>query len=202
MNKRVHIYLMICGFATLFIAGGFLKGCCVPGPAESLAVTLHPQETRMWCWAASAQMVMDYLGHNVSQCVQANNRFGRTDCCNTPVPSACVNGGWPEFNKYGFDFKTTSWAPLSWQKLKEQISTAANCKKRPFCFTWKWNGSGGHVLVAVGYITVGGIDLVEILNPGPVNVGTHRWITYEAYVSGSNYTHWHDYYDIEYIGGQ
>lgn len=71
----------------------FTTGCvCTPAPTESLNVTLHPQETGMWCWAASGQMVMDYLGHDVAQCVQANNRFSRTDCCQGgPCPGVnCV----------------------------------------------------------------------------------------------------------------
>lgn len=202
MIKRLptyFMYLMICGFAALLIAG-----CCHPRASESLAVTVHPQETSMWCWAASGQMVMDYLGHNVSQCVQANNRFGRTDCCNSPVPNGmkCIKGGWPEFGKYNFEFKTTSNAPLSWDDLMEQISTEKHCGKKPFCFTWHHSGGGGHMMVAIGYTTVGGTNYVEMLDPWPPNVGDHRFITYDTYVSPPNKTHWDDYYNIKYIGGE
>src|SRR5262245_40017709 len=95
--------------ALLIVAGiSFLSGCCTPPIVGSQAVTLRPQETGMWCWAASGEMVMDFLGTNVSQCDEANKRFGRTDCCHNPVPNACINGGWPEFDKYGFTFNTTS----------------------------------------------------------------------------------------------
>ena len=69
---------------------------------KTLNVQLLPQLTNMWCWAASAEMVMKYEGHDVPQCKQANHEFGRTDCCNNPTPGACVQGGWPEFAVWGF----------------------------------------------------------------------------------------------------
>ena len=55
---------------------------------------------------------MEFLGTAVDQCDEANKRFGRTDCCNSPTPGACVIGGWPEFDKYGFTFLTTNDTPL------------------------------------------------------------------------------------------
>lgn len=146
----------------------------------------------MWCWAASGEMVMDFLGTNVSQCDEANKRFGRTDCCNSSVPSACVNGGWPEFDKYNFTFATTSDAPLSWDQVKDQIY----CKKKPFAYSWHWTGGGGHMMVAIGYVTINGTNYVSINDPWAPNVGDQRVMTYAAYVDGSGYTHWNDYYDV------
>jgi hypothetical protein len=157
-----------------------------------LAVTLRPQETDMWCWAASGEMVMEFHGASIAQCDKANKRFGRSDCCNNPVPGSCVLGGWPEFNRYGFTFSKTSNAALSWDTTRDQI----NCRKRPFAFTWAWNGGGGHMMVAIGYATVGGTRFVTINDPWAPNVGDQRIITYEAYVSGNGYSHWDDYYDV------
>jgi hypothetical protein len=203
MFRRFLTYIILLSYGLLFIIS-----CCEPALIGALPVPLHPQETGKWCWAASAQMVMDYLGHNVSQCVQANNRFGRNDCCDIdlcPTPETnhpCVSGGWPEFDKYGFSFKTTSDAPLSWEDLRKQISDQPNCKKRPFCFTWHWPGGSGHMMVAKGYFTLDGTNYVAVLNPGPVCVGSEYIITYEYYVaSPGHHTHWNDYYDVEYTGG-
>lgn len=169
-----------------------LAACCNPPIIDSKPVTLRPQETSMWCWAASGEMVMDYLGANVSQCDEANKRFGRTDCCRSPTPNACINGGWPEFGKYGFSFKTTSNAPLSWDAIKHQI----NCKNKPFAFSWHWNGGGGHMMTLIGYLTVANTNYVVINDPWAPNVGDQRIITYDAYVSGAGYSHWDDYYDV------
>ena len=47
---------------------------------------------------------MEFLGASITQCDEANKRFGRTDCCNNPTPVGCINGGWPEYDKYGFTF--------------------------------------------------------------------------------------------------
>jgi hypothetical protein len=206
MKMRILLITII-----LTLAGGMLTGCCNPGSSTNLSVTLHPQETVNWCWAASGQMVMDYLGTSPSQCTQANNRFGRTDCCNIdlcPPPTeppvyvnaictGCVCGGWPEFSKYGFTSKHTTDAPLSWTNLKKQVSTNKYCKKRPYCFTWHWDGGGGHMMVVKGYLTQNGTRYVRILNPGPPCVGDEDTITYEEYVEHpGHHTHWDDYYDV------
>lgn len=179
-------------------------GCCTPKMAQSLSVTMHPQETGMWCWAASGQMVMDFLGHDVAQCTQANDRFGLTTCCNTPVPPNCVDGGWADYPRYGFTAQHTTDAPLSWSALKGEISTGSNCGNRPVTFTWHWDGGGGHTMVAIGYMSLslmtGEYHFVEVNDPWPPNVGAHRWIMYGAYVSGTGYTHWDDYYSIQYVG--
>src|SRR5262245_38597906 len=165
---------------------------CTPAPTASQPVTLRPQETDMWCWAASGKMVMEFLGVPVKQCRQANDRFVLTGCCNNPVPGACVQGGWPEFGRYGFTFQKTSSEPLTWGAIREQIG----CKNRPFAFSWKWAGEGGHMMVVIGYSTVAGTNYVTIIDPLPVNVGSQSIISYDAYSSGNGYTHWDDYYDV------
>lgn len=202
VNRISHYVISTC------IVALFFTGCCKP-----LQVSLHPQETSRWCWAASGQMIMDYLGHDVLQCAQANNRFNRTDCCTIdlcplptepvppePQPCNCVCGGWPEFNKYGFTFSKTSDAALSWEQVKEEI-----CEKRPFAFTWHWPGEngGGHMMVAKGYFSLDGNNYMIILDPWAPCVGDERIITYDYYVqSPGHHTHWDDYYDIKYTGGQ
>lgn len=185
----------------IFVSASLLASCCKAPLISSLPVTLHPQETSMWCWAGSGQMVMDFLGNNVAQCTQANNRFGRTDCpctqCTNPVSNPpCVSGGWPEFDKYGFTFKRTSDTALSWEKLRTELANWKFCGKRPVAFSWHWNGGSGHMMVATGYVTVEGTNYVAILDPWAPCTGDSRIITYSAYVSGSGYTHWDDFYEI------
>lgn len=187
-----------------------IAGCCTPGPAVHLAVTLEPQETSMWCWAASGQMVMHYLGTDVDQCVQANNRFNRNDCCNInlcppptePSTHACVTGGWAEYAKYGFTSQNTTNAALSWADLKAELSNATNCGNTPFTFTWHWPGNGGHTMVAIGYLSLLKGRYVEIMDPWSPCVGDVKVITYEYYVeSPGHHTHWDDYYKIRRAGG-
>jgi hypothetical protein len=197
LNKVIGAFVL----CLLVVAGG----CCNPGNIGSQAVTLDAQQTSMWCWAASGKMTMDFVhpASSIQECDEANKRFGRTDCCNTPVPDACVNGGWPEYAKYSFTATHTSDAPLSWADLKSQIY----CSKKPFAFSWHWNGGGGHMMVATGYVTISGTNYVSVNNPLPPNSsvsggGTEEIYTYEKYVGGTGYdhSHWDDYYNIVYTG--
>jgi hypothetical protein len=180
--------LPFCLMATLSIAG-----CCTPEPINTQPVALRAQETGMWCWAASGEMCMDYLGTDVVQCDEANKEFGRTDCCNNPVPEDCINGGWPEFDKYNFSFSRTSNTALTWGQLTEQIY----CNKKPIAFSWHWSNGGGHMMVARGYATIDGVNYVYINDPWAPNVGNQRIIPYtDGYVSGADHTHWDDFYNI------
>jgi hypothetical protein len=160
----------------------------------SLIVPLFPQQNSMWCWAASGQMCMTFLGAtvDVSQCTQANNEFGKTNCCNNPTSSPCLNGGWPEFSKYGFSAQTTNNTALSWAQIQTQIG----CLNKPIAFSWHWTRGGGHMMVITGYAIIDGENWVFINDPGAPNVGSQYSITYEDYVSGSDHTHWNDFYDI------
>lgn len=195
MTRKHFLLILVLVLACLHIS------CCKPGLIAALPVTLHPQETGMWCWAGSGQMVMHYLGNNVSQCTQANNRFGRTDCpcaqCSNPVNNPpCVNGGWPEFDKYGFTFQRTSDTALTWDQLRKELSQNSACGRTPVAYSWHWNGGGGHMMVANGYVTVEGTNYVSILDPWAPCQGDARIITYDAYVSGPGYTHWDDFHHI------
>ena len=136
------------------------QGCCSPGPNSSLAVPLHPQEATQWCWAASGQMVMEYLGHGVTQCTQANQRLARTDCrcdnCSSGLEPTCDEDGRPEFERNGFDFDWREGEPLSWSELTEQLSIENRSRRTPVAFSWKFTGGGGHMMVAKGYQSQGG----------------------------------------------
>lgn len=170
-----------------------MSGCCTPDAnLGSVALVSTDQHQSNWCWAASGEMTMEWLGATIVQCDEANKRFGRTDCCNSPVPSVCNNGGWPEFDKYGFQAEHTTDAALSWDDIKNEIF----CRKKGFCNSWHWNGGGGHMMVISGYAVIGGVNYVYLRDPLPVGVGTSSFITYTAYVSGAGYTHWDDYYNI------
>ena len=179
-----------------------LAGCCVPGPASTLPTTLHAQETHLWCWAASGQMVMNHLGTDVAQCTQANVKLNRTDCpcdqCGSS-PTAnppCVETGWPDFGHYGFTFKRTSNTPVSWDTLTQELSPSSKCGSTPVAFTWRWTGGGGHIMVAIGYAMIDGERYVVVHDPGPACSGDSRVIIYSAFVSGATYTHWDDFYEI------
>lgn len=158
---------------------------------RTLAVALIAQGTRMWCWAASGQMIMKFLDHDVSQCLQANYRFNRTDCCSDP--ENCVTGGWPQFEHWGFSCQTMEGAQ-TFAQIKTEIDAG-----RPIAFSWHWPGGGGHMMALIGYNEANQMLLIN--DPWPPHTGGQRWITYNEYVSrAGHHTHWRDYYSIRYVG--
>ncbi|KMQ59282.1 hypothetical protein ACM46_19305 [Chryseobacterium angstadtii] len=155
-----------------------------------LDVDIIGQETNSWCWAASGQMIMKYLGTNISQCEQANYRFGLNNCCITPTPSNCVRGGSPDFNHWGFNYDLTNPGDaLYFDELQNQFDS-----NMPVAFSWRWNGGGGHVQVAIGYSSLS--EMVAVNDPWPPQKGTFKWLSYSAYVQGSTYRHGEDFYNI------
>ena len=165
----------------------------------ALNVTSYGQQTNMWCWATSGEMIMTYLGAtvNVTQCIQANNRFNRNDCCNNF--QNCVIGGWPEFDKYGFRYESTAWdTALTFAQLKAQFDN-----NRPIGFCWGWTDGGGHYMVARGYHedTATGVQQVYVNDPWPWNAdknagGAQRLISYAEFVAAADHTTWRNDYDI------
>lgn len=168
-----------------------------------LGISFRGQETRQWCWAASGQMIMEFLGATVDirQCIQACNQFNCSTCCSKPTPENCIAGGWPEFDKYGFSAASSGNA-LSWKGLVAEIDAG-----RPVAFAWRWldnNGlptNTGHMLVAYGYSTADGMKTVRVWDSLPVGSGEAKDMSYEDFVAGNDYgadyVHWRDYYGIQ-----
>lgn len=174
---------------------------------KMLPVTLEGQETNLWCWATSGEMIMAAMGHPVTQCSQATERYGKkkdVNCCglvsklSQDAKSVCVRGGWPQFSAWGFESKNTKndcedtdHCALSWEDLVAEIDG-----DRPVAFSWRYEGGGGHMMVASGYVLIPPAGrYVVIDDPWPPHSGDSELITYERYVDGT-YQHWRDYYDI------
>jgi hypothetical protein len=163
-----------------------------------LDVPLYAQQTNMWCWAASGEMIMNYLdpAKDVAQCTQANDYFHLTNCCESF--KNCVKGGWPQYDNYGFDYSSTGdGQALSWEQLVAQINS-----NRPVGFAWHWTGSGGHYMVVKGWEIIDDTNYVHVNDPWPWNPdktkggNSHYIVTYDYYVKGSDHTHWRDDFNI------
>jgi chitodextrinase len=173
-------------------------------PPSGLDVTLYPQIESNWCWAASGEMVMTFLGAPVEQCAEANDLAGRTDCCTsaTSEANACNVTGWPDWTFWGFKYSaTTDGTALTFAQLQAEIAA-----RRPVGFSWHWSSGGGHYMVAIGAeVDENGVEWVTVNDPWSPNVGEQVVLTYEDYVSGpagvdatatTSYTHWLDQYGI------
>src|SRR3954462_15520014 len=88
----------------------------------TLPVPLIGQQTNQWCWATTLQMSVSHTGTAVTQCSQANARLARADCCNNPTPAACVQPGWPDYNRVNYNSAVTpTGTALTFAQIKAEI---------------------------------------------------------------------------------
>lgn len=205
--NAIKVLFRSAAFSGLFVLS--LHSSAIGGPpphapvtlstGKKLAVPLYGQQTSVWCWDASSLMVIKYYRPTspLKQCDLANQATNVTSCCNTPIPSECVHTGWEMLSSNGFAFDDST-SPLSWNDLRWQIDHGF-----PVLYAWGWNGGGGHMMVAIGHITLGKLHWVVINNPWPPSSssssgGAQETYTYDAWVGGTGYDHvfWHDWYNI------
>lgn len=222
MNARSVYVQKLCSW-TVMITALWAVGCSRqktgqmsgqgPGSRISspvmLKVTLVPQKLTFWCWAASGQMIMAYLGVQVDQCDQANKELGRTYCC--PMDERCDKGGWPQFEKYSFapPMKTCRQA-ISWEAMKQELDN-----RRPVAFSWLYGdasddmwtaasdpmcvkGGDGHMMVAIGYDERNGKQTIFYNDPDQQGV---QQVQYNDFAhSSSLHHHWNDFYMLRKVG--
>lgn len=123
-----------------------LLPCGSAGTQQLLPLDFHPQETDAWCWAAVAQIVMEYKETDSLnkdrlkvQCEPVTDVF-RNDlnekrlhtCCTKPKLDVCYKAYYSQkvFETYGFGWNwITEVAPshLTWSNVTQQI-----CSDKPF----------------------------------------------------------------------
>ncbi len=171
---------------------------CDPPSTRVLPVELIPQEHDNWCWAATAQMVMNAVGNDpVPQCEQLAAALDKEACCQNPT--ACDEPGWPEFWKFGYSATVIpEGTALTWAQIQDQIA----CQGKPFVWAYRYpNKCRAHMVVVVGYRTTRqGVKSLKCLDPSPTGTGASWYITYEAYTNGYAGVHWRHYLDVTKVG--
>jgi hypothetical protein len=195
MRLRITLALVGC---LLVVGAGQAED--KPPDRWTLPVVLRPQETELWCWAATGQMTMEFLGVGVSQSEQVNRALRRTDCGTRPTPRACIKGGSILIKPYGFDHDISK-TPLTEGGLAYQLYGL----RKPVPFAWRFPGGGGHAALAVGYARqADGTFLVECLDPWPPPgrdarswSGGHRvFMPYSRWVGDYDHTFALDYFNV------
>lgn len=193
MNPLARV--VVCVLSLSAILGGSL-----PASAQAIGLVsdpLIPQKTNVWCWAASGEMTMDYFGDNVQQCTQATYQFGQAagqNCCNNPIPGACVSGGQVEIGHYGFTFQQLGGSSaLTPSQIENQISSRKEpWIFNPYCADQSKCGKWGHVLTGVGYFApfqnifpeLSDFFFLFVNDPWPPNTGSFYLEFYPAYKDG------------------
>lgn len=137
------------------------------------------EEGTGWCWAASAQMVINYLltlgGQNPieKQCDIVDAVLGHPPdtCCGMNTTTApCNVEGWPEdvFDKKGFTYSPPQKDPQDKQNLWAKITNQI-CIQKPIIISQYFIGGLGHTAVIYGYRDGGEenrwVDLYDHLVP-------------------------------------
>jgi len=192
MNKNKILYSIFLVFI-LFVFGNPVDVQEVQ--EKKLPIEPIAQKFPLWCWAASAQMIMKYHGKDVPQENQVDDYLngqeykiareqyllnvleqsvtGADTNQSIHVPPELVSGippVLPDFSRYGL---RSEWRwILEWTDLKNQINTNG-----PFGFSWCWisgtgliphpqdEPGGGHYMVAIGYREENGEKFVWIIDP-------------------------------------
>jgi hypothetical protein len=130
--------------------------------SKQLAFNMQAQAQSNWCWAATATCVSHFywLWSTWTQCAVANNELGRSDCCNSTVPSAC-NVPWYLDKALTRTRNFVSvMGPATFQQVRDEIDAG-----RPVGARVGWSGGGGHFMVIYGYSFVVGTQYFDIDDP-------------------------------------
>lgn len=194
MKRKIFIFVLL-----LSLSAALLNSCCTPDPtASTVAVTLHPQETNVWCWAACTQMITEFLGHGRTQCDLANQRFGQTNCCDGSCDNktdACTQGGWVMFTESGFSYTDPGGTPLPW----DTITACISCKRQPTdLIDGPLSGGMGHCRVIYGYVVIDGTKYLLIKDPWAPCVGNSYALKYDDYANNTLRELWTTDHDFTY----
>ncbi|UPG96663.1 papain-like cysteine protease family protein [Luteibacter aegosomatissinici] len=115
-----------------------------------------------WCWAATSKSVSHFYWRTSTwtQCSVAGAELGRSDCCDSSVPSQC-NVTWYLDRALR---RTRNFRQMTGQVTFAQIQTEINAG-RPVGLRTQWAGGGGHFLVVYGYATEGVSNYFYLADP-------------------------------------
>ncbi len=196
MRSGAFFLLTTLGFLILWTQPAVpLFPVCRPPASDYLAnFPYFAQLQSSWCWAATGQMVMQFLGKSVQQCQQAADQTGLA-CCGMPFPVGCDAGSWPLFEEYGFSYDMMAGKVLTEAQIKAQI----HCSRKPIAHAYVYAQGvwDGHMVVAYGYSwdPVQHITFIEVYDPDWQQAPA---IPYDEYARGpaTNSAPWRDYYNI------
>lgn len=107
-----------------------------------------PQQTQVWCWAATSQMLLNDYGTGVSQCEIVTAASGGTPCCLLPLQSCVFAAPTISYIQGAillWGVSTTATGSLSFEAVKGNIDAG-----RPMIVGYQSSFSG-HVVVLFGY---------------------------------------------------
>jgi len=151
---------------------------------KELNVSLHRQETPVWCWAASIAMVVGYFqGRSLEDCdvLSAYDRQsgGPGQCCGNP---RCIRGGQPGEMEYilgrVFGVHGVKKGAIPFNEVVSNIDD-----NKPLIVQLMSSPTSGHVVVVSGYRYPGEI---KVLDP----IYGEYWVPYQTLIANWQYGYW------------
>ena len=176
LEERTGEKLMVAKLDPSLLAA-LVKVKVIPWWVKShLALTLHGQETSVWCTVATGQMILEYLGYNFTQ-TQIAQAMG------TGSGGTTWGGeetGLESLTSNQYD-ASSDFAP-TFDKARVDLDA-----QHPFDYSYPY-----HSMACAGYkyqniylVGTQPVRSLELYDPWPPNVGTIRWETWgAAYVEG------------------
>lgn len=130
--------------------------------SKQLSFNMQSQTESNWCWAATSTSVSHFywLWSTWTQCRVANGELGHSNCCNSPVPSACNVPWYLDRALTRTNNFVSMMGQASFQQVKDEIDAG-----RPVGTRIGWNGGGGHFMVIYGYSRVLNLEYFDIDDP-------------------------------------
>ena len=159
MNLSEYIYVTSRPYSSLLqeisISGKLFQ-------SKRLFFNMQMQTQSNWCWAATSTSVSHFywFWSTWTQCRVANGELGHSDCCHSPVPSAC-NVPWYLDKALT---RTNNFVSITGQVSFQQVRDEINAG-RPVGARIGWNGGGGHFMVIYGYSRFFGMEYFDIDDP-------------------------------------
>lgn len=154
------------------------------GNPRTLAVPLIPQQRHNWCWAACADMVAHFYGNpSLHQCHFVNKRENKSHCCDLKARDCDVpinsGGVGPNYFLFGIN-ATIRQGQITAAELQSEINAGRPVQLMYLFRNAKGHVVMGHVVLVHGWAQGPSGPHFLVNDPGPVNRGTRRRVTYQG----------------------
>ncbi|MCI8539817.1 MAG: hypothetical protein HFF18_14365 [Oscillospiraceae bacterium] len=159
-------------FALVFLAIYVSTQALAYSTVGAVSVKGVEQEKKYWCWAATAECILDYFGISTTQESFVSLVKGITPAPNVTALDSEVYDGLYDYGLTG----TIRAASISFSSTASEIYN-----ERPIYAGISWSSGGGHAVVICGYDSDS--KMIEYMEPDD---GTFHQMLYSKFKGGSS----------------
>lgn len=170
-QRKMRFFSLVLTLVMLFSAAATVS-------AATLDVTRVKQAKTNWCWAATSEMIGNYMNSSSSRTQwDVVAHIKGSDYPNKGGTTSDITAGIKYASK---DVVTYTYgSTLSWSKHTTNIDNG-----NPIAVWMNWDSGGAHALVCAGTKTTGGSNYLYIVDPWENN--TSQWYKYDSLKNGTS----------------